>query len=114
MKLSKIQIIVGVVLIILITLLFSLMTKTQRKIEESKIVALSQVKKENEITLESILIKHNVQLIYVDGIKQDKVKLLDTFIGTELKKGNHKIVLKYKPKVLYISIMTSILGLILL
>lgn len=69
MKLSKIQIIVGVVLIILITLLFSLMTKTQRKIEESKIVALSQVKKENEVTLESILKKHNVQFISVEGIK---------------------------------------------
>ena len=55
MKLSKIQIIVGVVLIILITLLFSLMTKTQSKIEEYKIVALSQVKKENEVTLESLL-----------------------------------------------------------
>lgn len=50
--------------------------------------------------------------IYVDGKKQDKIKLLDAFIGTKLDKGKHKIVIKYRPKVLYISFIPSILSLV--
>lgn len=52
--------------------------------------------------------------IYVDGKKKDKVKLLDTFIGTKLSKGQHKIEVKYTPKVLYISIIPSILSILAL
>jgi uncharacterized membrane protein YfhO len=52
--------------------------------------------------------------IYVDGEKVEKIKLLDTFIGVELDKGNHKITLKYKPSILYLSIIPSVVGLIFL
>ena len=52
--------------------------------------------------------------IYVDGKRVNKLKLLDTFIGVKLDKGKHKIIMKYKPRVLYYSIIPSFIGLILL
>jgi len=52
--------------------------------------------------------------LYVDGKKYKKEKIFDTFVGAELKKGEHKIELKYKPKTIYISLIPSILGLVLL
>lgn len=52
--------------------------------------------------------------IYVDGVKQDKIKLLDTFIGVNLNKGDHNIILKYNPVKFYVSFIPSIVGLILL
>lgn len=52
--------------------------------------------------------------IYVDGKKNEKLKLLDTFMGTKLDKGKHKIEIKYTPKVLYISIIPSILSILAL
>ena len=61
----------------------------------------------------SCLYKDDLE-IYVDDIKQDKEKLMNVFLGTELDKGKHKIVLKYKPKIMYISIILSIFSLIFL
>lgn len=52
--------------------------------------------------------------VYVDGIKTDKTKLFNAFIGVSLDKGEHNIVVKYTPKILYISIIPSIIGAILL
>ena len=49
--------------------------------------------------------------VYVDGVKQDKIKLLDTFIGVNLEKGKHEIMLKYTPKTLYLSFIPSLIGL---
>ena len=48
--------------------------------------------------------------VYVDGIKQKKVKLLDTFTGVNLDKGKHKIVFKYNNKILYTSLIPSLVG----
>ena len=50
--------------------------------------------------------------IYVDGVKQNKNKLLNTFIGTDISKGKHKVILKYKSNNLYYSIFPSLLGFI--
>ena len=69
--------------------------------------------KEDGLFFISCLYNEDLDL-YVDGEKQDKEKLLNAFIGTELKKGKHKIVLKYKPRILYISFVPSIMGLALL
>ncbi len=52
--------------------------------------------------------------IYVDGKKVNKTKVLGTFLGTKLDKGEHKIVIKYIPRTLYLSIIPSIIGQILL
>lgn len=52
--------------------------------------------------------------IYVDGVKTEKIKLLNTFIGIRLDKGEHRIMIKYRPKMLYISIIPSLCGLMLL
>ena len=52
--------------------------------------------------------------VYVDGEKVEKIKLLDTFIVVELDKGNHKIEVKYKSNILYISFIPSIISLVLL
>lgn len=52
--------------------------------------------------------------IYVDGKEVNSIKLLDNFLGTELKKGKHNIKIKYIPKVLYISFIPSIISSILL
>lgn len=51
--------------------------------------------------------------IYVDGVKTEKIKLLNTFIGIRLDKGEHRIMIKYRPKMLYISIIPSLCGLML-
>ncbi len=64
----------------------------------------------NKILFTSIPYNEHID-IYVDGKKQDKLKLLDAFIGVELDKGTHKIKIKYTPKTLYISIIPSILSL---
>ena len=52
--------------------------------------------------------------IYVDGKKVNKIKLLDTFLGAKINKGEHKIIIKYIPKTLYLSIIPSIIGQLLL
>lgn len=57
----------------------------------------------------SIVYNDNLD-VYVDGIKQKKVKLLDTFTGVNLDKGKHKIVFKYNNKILYISLIPSLVG----
>lgn len=67
----------------------------------------------NNILFTSIPYNENID-VYVDGKKQNKLKLLDTFIGVKLDKGEHEIKIKYTPKTLYISIIPSILSLIIL
>lgn len=67
----------------------------------------------NNILFTSIPYNENID-IYVDGKKQNKLKLLDTFIGVKLDEGIHEIKIKYTPKTLYISIIPSILSLGLL
>ena len=57
----------------------------------------------------SIVYNDNLD-VYVDGIKQKKVKLLDTFTGVNLDKGKHKIVFKYNNKILYTSLIPSLVG----
>ena len=52
--------------------------------------------------------------IYVDGKKQKTVKLLDTFMGIELKDGLHEIKIEYKPRNIYYAIIPSILSLSIL
>ena len=52
--------------------------------------------------------------VYVDNVKVEKEKVLDSFIGIDLKKGKHNIVVKYRPKMLYISFIPSFIGLCLL
>ena len=52
--------------------------------------------------------------VYVDGEKVEKIKLLDTFIGVELDKGNYKIEVKYKSNTLYVSFIPSVVSLVLL
>ncbi len=52
--------------------------------------------------------------VYVDGKKVSKIKLLDTFIGVNLKQGQHHIKFVYRPKLLYLSIIPSLIGIILL
>ena len=68
---------------------------------------------ESGILFLSILYNKDLD-VYVDGEKVEKVKLLNTFIGVELDKGNHKIEVRYKPNTLYISFIPSIIGLVLL
>ena len=68
---------------------------------------------EDGILFLSCLYDNNID-IYVDGNKHDKVKLLDAFVGVSLDKGKHKITFKYNLDILYISIVPSIIGLILL
>lgn len=48
--------------------------------------------------------------VYVDGKKQDKIKLLDTFIGVNLDKGKHNVVLKYNPRIYLLSFIPSLIG----
>ena len=79
------------------------------KIKNNKIEGNINVD-DNNILFTSIPYSNDLD-IYVDGKKVKKVKLLDTFIGAKLEKGNHKIVIKYKPKILYLSFIPSILGL---
>lgn len=68
---------------------------------------------ENDILFTSL--PYNKYLdIYVDGKKINKIKLLDTFLGAKIDKGEHKIVIKYTPKILYISIIPSIISQLLL
>ena len=71
------------------------------------------VVKENNILFTSIPYSNDLD-IYVDGKKIQKIKLLDTFLGAKIEEGTHKIVIKYTPKILYISFIPSILSEIIL
>lgn len=82
------------------------------KIKPNKITGEINVE-DNEILFTSIPYSKDLD-IYVDGKKVDKIKLLNTFIGAKLDKGNHKIEIKYTPKVLYISFIPTILSGVLL
>lgn len=82
------------------------------KVKPNKIIGEVEVLEDN-ILFTSIPYSKDLD-IYVDGKKQDKIKLLDTFIGVKLYKGKHKIEIKYTPKMLYISFIPSILSSILL
>lgn len=67
----------------------------------------------NNILFTSIPYNENID-VYVDGKKQKKLKLLNTFIGVKLDEGTHEIKIKYAPKILYISVIPSILSLTIL
>ena len=82
------------------------------KVKPNKIIGEVEVDEDN-ILFTSIPYSKDLD-IYVDGKKQDKIKLLNTFIGVKLDKGKHKIEIKYTPKMLYISFIPSILSSILL
>ena len=62
--------------------------------------------------------KSNPDIFNIDcngeNCNKEKIKLLNTFIGTKLSKGKHEVVIKYTPKVLYLSFIPSILGLCIL
>ena len=68
---------------------------------------------ENDILFTSIPYNKNLY-VYVDGNKQDKLKILNTFIGVKLDKGAHEIEIRYIPKTLYLSLIPSILSLTIL
>ena len=48
--------------------------------------------------------------VYVDGVKTDYQKLLDTFIGVKLDAGEHKIEIVYMPPGLMVGIWIMIAG----
>ncbi len=48
--------------------------------------------------------------VYVDGKRVETYKSVETFIGFDIEAGEHTIVMKYSPTVLYIGICTSLLG----
>ena len=51
--------------------------------------------------------------VFVDGEKVNKKKIFDCFLGFDIKKGNHKIVLKYFPNGLKLGIILSLVGIFL-
>ena len=51
--------------------------------------------------------------IYVDGKKQESIKLYDTFLGVELDSGNHSIEFKYYPKGLNLGLIISFISMIM-
>ena len=53
-------------------------------------------------------------VVYVDGKKQKTIKVLDTFMGVEIKDGLHEIKIEYKPYNIYKAIIPSIISLSLL
>ena len=92
----------------------NILKKSMLEVSEVNNVIKGNIKvDESGILFLSIL--HDKDLdVYVDGEKVEKVKLLNTFIGVELDKGNHKIEVKYRPNTLYISFVPSIISLVLL
>ena len=82
------------------------------KIENNSIEGNIKVE-DNNILFTSIPYNKDLD-IYVDGKKVNKIKLLDTFLGAKINKGEHKIVIKYIPKTLYLSIIPTIIGQLLL
>lgn len=48
--------------------------------------------------------------VYVDGEKVETYKSVETFVGFDISEGNHTIVMKYRPTILYIGILTSLSG----
>ena len=52
--------------------------------------------------------------IYVDGEKVSKVKTDNTFLGFEITKGNHDILIKYHSPYLKTGLFVSLIGLVLL
>ena len=68
--------------------------------------------KEDGILFTSIEYEKGMK-VYVDGKKVNHKILLNTFIGLDLKKGNHTIEIKYIPKGLIPGFIISIFGLIL-
>lgn len=52
--------------------------------------------------------------LYVDGVETEHKKVLDFFLGFDVKKGKHDIKLVYTPGGFYIGLMVSIAGIILL
>lgn len=48
--------------------------------------------------------------VYIDGEKVETYKSVETFVGFDISEGNHTIVMKYRPTILYIGILTSLSG----
>ena len=51
--------------------------------------------------------------IYVDGERVETYKSIETFIGFDVAEGQHEIVMKYRPTILYVGVCTSLLGIAL-
>ena len=51
--------------------------------------------------------------VYVDGERVETFKTVETFVGFDISQGEHTIVMKYRPTVLYVGICTSLLGVVL-
>ena len=51
--------------------------------------------------------------IFVDNEKIEKKKIFDCFLGFDIKKGKHKINIKFFPKGLYLGMFFSIIGILL-
>ena len=64
---------------------------------------------EDKVLFLSCLYNEDLE-IYVDGKQYDKFELLDTFIGIDLEQGIHEIKIRYKPKILLISFIPSLIG----
>lgn len=82
-------------------------------IKRSTIKGTISVDEDNKILFTSIPYNKEIN-VYVDGKKVKKEKVLNTFIGIKLDKGNHTITIKYVPKTLYLSFIPSIASLLIL
>lgn len=75
---------------------------------KSKIDGVIDVKNKG-ILFMSCLYNEDLE-VYVDGVKQQKIKLFDTFIGVNLDKGEHEITLKYNPRLFLFSFVPSLIS----
>lgn len=93
----------------------NILKKSQFKVSD---IGKSKLKGNIEVTDNGILFLsclYNKNLdVYVDGKKKNSIKLLDTFMGFELTPGKHEIEIVYKSNMLYISLISSSVGLLLL
>lgn len=79
-----------------------------KEIDDNGLYGTINTKRDGILFL-SFLYNDDLEL-YVDGKLQDKIKILDTFIGVKLDKGKHEIKLKYNPRKLLISYIPSLIG----
>ncbi|MBQ4510302.1 MAG: YfhO family protein [Clostridia bacterium] len=48
--------------------------------------------------------------VYIDGERVETYKSVETFVGFDVTKGQHTIVMKYQPTIFYIGVCTSLSG----
>lgn len=78
------------------------------KVDKDNLIGYIETNKDGILFLNCL---YNEDLdIYVDGVKQDKIKLLDTFMGVYLDEGKHIIKLKYSYNIIYYSLIPSLIG----